>query len=206
MAKQTKPFVLEIKSSRRTSSTPAGQTRSIWGSFASDLKEKLAQEEQPVASAPASGHSLDPLDLDQTAAAEHNEATTLPSESQFIEKWAARKAEKPKAGAVDVIATFLARIERQKTLLAEFEADPAGFTSWRSAWFRKVPGGYGVGIGHDLIDAGGGLRYIVVETVHGISDFLDDLCHHAQTDMAFQRALKENRLQRASRRVGAGEL
>lgn len=203
MAKQTRPFILEIKSSRRTSSKPAGQTRSIWGSFASDLKQNLAQEDQPAASVAASGRCAEPFDLDQPAAAERNEATILPPESQFLEKWAAKKAEKPKAGASDDVATFLARIERQKTLLAEFEADPAGFTSWRSAWFRRVTGGFGVSIGYDLIDAGGGLRYIVVDTLHDVAVFLDDLAQHAQTDMNFQRALRESRLQRARRNVSA---
>ncbi|WP_240535507.1 hypothetical protein [Rhizobium freirei] len=127
----------------------------------------------------------------------------MPPKSDFIDKWAAKRAEKPKTGAADIVATFLMRIERQKTLLAEFAADPAGFTSWRSAWFRQVAGGFGIGIGYDLIDAGGGLRYIVVDTLQDVCEFLDDLGHHAQTDLKFQRALSENRLIRASRRIGA---
>lgn len=200
MAKQTKPFILEIKSSRRTKARPGDQVRSIWGAFASDLKQNLAEEEAPAASMTATGLVPAPSDLDQPAAAERNEAI-LPPESQFLAKWAAKKAEKPKAGAKDIVATFLQRVERQKKLLAEFEADPAGFASWRSAWFSKVTGGFGVGIGYDLIDAGGGLRYIVVDTLHDVSAFLDDLAEHAQTDMNFQRALRENRVQRAKRRL-----
>ena len=201
MAKQTKPFILEIKSSRRTRGRPADQVRSIWGTFASDLKQNLAEEEAPAVSMAATGEGPEPLDLDRPAATARNEATILPPESHFIEKWAAKKAEKPKAGATDIVATFLKRIERQKELLAQFEADPAGFTSWRSAWFSKVTGGFGVSIGYDLIDAGGGLRYIVVDTLHDVSAFLDDLAEHAQTDMNFQRALRENRVQRAKRRL-----
>ncbi|TIX87386.1 hypothetical protein BSK43_031290 [Rhizobium sp. P44RR-XXIV] len=203
MAKQTKPFVLEIKSSRRMRTRPAQQVKSIWGSFASDLKQSLAEKEEAAVSMAEHEHCTEVPDLVQAVAADHDETAISPSKSHFIEKWAAKRAEKPKAGAADMVATFLRRLERQKTLLAEFEADPSGFKSWRSAWFRKVNGGFGVSIGYDRIDAGGGLRYIVVETLRDVSEFLDDLGHHAQTDKNFQRALSESRSRRAGRRVGA---
>jgi hypothetical protein len=114
--------------------------------------------------------------------------------------------ESRKASTKDIIATYLTRIERQKKLLAEFEADPAGFSNRRPAWFRKVTEGFCVSIGYELIDAGGGLRFIVVDTLHDVAVFLDDLAQHAQTDMSFQIALRENRLQRAWSGAGAIEL
>ncbi|WP_244510137.1 hypothetical protein [Rhizobium sp. AC27/96] len=182
---------------------PAEQAKSIWGSFASDLKQSLAENEEPAVSAPVREHCTEVSDPVQAIAANHDEVSISPPRSGFVEKWAAKRAEKPKAGAADMVATFLRRLERQKTLLAEFEADPSGFNSWRSAWFRKVNGGFGISIGYDRIDAGGGLRYIVVETLRDVSEFLDDLGHHAQTDKNFQRALSESRSRRAGRRVGA---
>lgn len=204
MAKQTKPFILEIKNARRTRTRPAEPARSIWGNFASDLKQNLAEEEnEATASKAMSVNCPEPSDLEREIVAEHNEAPTSPSTPQFLEKWSAKRAERPKAGSTDIVAAFLRRIEQQKALLAEFEADPAGFASWRSAWFRKVPSGFGVSIGHDLIDAGEGLRYVVVDTLRDVSEFFDDLGHHAQTDINFQRALKENSQRRARRRDGA---
>ncbi|SCB46739.1 hypothetical protein GA0061102_10552 [Rhizobium miluonense] len=181
---------------------PAAQTKSIWGTFASELRQDLAEGEEPLVAATADADCSEPSDISLTATAEGDEPATLSPKSDFIEKWAAKRAEKPKAGAADIVAPFLMRIERQKALLAEFETDPAGFASWRSAWFRKVAGGFGISIGHDLIDAGGGLRYLVVDTLRDVCEFLDDLAHHAQTDSEFQRALSENRLVRSSRRLG----
>lgn len=202
MSKQTKPFIFEIKNSRRKKTASVEQPKSIWGTFASDLKQGLEPEyEEPVRSA-----TLAPLparsDLKPAAIADSDDTATLLPRSRFIEKWAAKKAEKPKAGPGDAVATFLARIERQKALLAEFQADPAGFKKWRSAWFREAMGGFGVSITHDAVDAGGGLRYIVVKTARDVAEFLEDLAQHAQTDVNFQRVLKENRLRRAARRVG----
>lgn len=200
MPKQTKPFIFEIKNSRRKKAGLVEQTKSIWGAFASDLKQSLVpeNEERIRSAAPAPG----PVPSELKPAIVADGVATLPPTSRFLEKWAARKAEKQKAGPGDAVAAFLARIEKQKALLAEFQADPAGFKKWRSAWFRKVTGGFGVSISYDAVDAGGGLRYIVVETVRDVAEFLDDLAQHAQTDMNFQRVLKENRLRRADRRVG----
>jgi len=206
MVKQTKPFILEIKSSRRTKAPPIEQKRSIWGAFASELKQDLAEGEVSSVDKAPSEHCPEPMDVGLPAAIEHEEMQDLPPASGFIEKWAAKRAEKPKAGAADIVAAFLSRIERQRELLAEFEADPAGFTNWRSAWFRKVAGGFGVSIGHDRIDAGNGLRYIVVDSLRDVHEFLDDLGQHVQTDDKFQRALKENRKLRSDRRTGASAL
>ncbi|KAA1177302.1 hypothetical protein FP026_25605 [Rhizobium tropici] len=202
MAKQTKPFIFEIKNSRRKKTGSVEQPKSIWGAFASDLKHGLVpeNEERVRSAAPAPGPV--PSELKPAVLADGDDAATLPPRSRFIEKWAARKAEKPKAGPGDAVATFLARIERQKALLAEFRAHPSGFKKWRSAWFREVTGGFGVSISYDAVDAGGGLRYLVVETAQDVAEFLDDLAQHAQTDVNFQRVLKETRLQRAARRVG----
>lgn len=202
MVKQTKPFVIEIKSSRRTKAKPVESARSIWGELAADLKQTLAmeQETQPSASQLADRAALPTSDSETVI--DHDEATAPRPAFQFLEKWIARKAEKPKAGTQGVVEAFLARLDQQKILLAEFQSDPDGFKRWRSAWFRKVTGGFGVSVSHDLIDAGGGLRYVVVDTLDGVSQFLEDLRHHAQTDVDFQRALAVNRMQRAARLTG----
>jgi len=202
MVKQTKPFIIEIKSSRRTKAKPVESARSIWGELAADLKQTLAleQETQPSASAPADCAAQPTPDSETVI--DHDEATASQPGFQFLEKWIARKAEKPKAGTQGVVEAFLARLDQQKILLAEFQSDPDGFKRWRSAWFRKVAGGFGVSVSHDLIDAGGGLRHVVVDTLDGVSQFLEDLRHHAQTDLDFQRALEANRRQRAARLAG----
>ncbi len=202
MAKQTKPFILEIKTSRRTKTKPAEQAKSIWGELASDLRQNLTKEQEVPEGSPVPESCPDQSDPVPAVATDSGQEAALPPGSQFLEKWIAKKAKRPKTGSQDVIATFLARIEQQKQLLAEYESDTAGFARWRSAWFRKVDGGFGVSISHDSVDAGGGLRYVVVDTVHDVSAFLDDLGHHAQTDTGFQRALSENRTQRAGRRSG----
>ncbi len=203
MAKQTKPFILEIKSSRRTKAKPIEQKKSIWGAFASELKQDLAEGEVPSIEVAVSEHCPASADADVNVASEQDETEDLPVTSEFLEKWAGRRAQKPKAGAADIVTTFLARIEKQKELLSEFETDPAGFTNWRSAWFRKVAGGFGVSIGHDRVDAGDGLRYIVVESLHDVHEFLNDLGEHVRTDDNFQRALKANQRLRSDRRTGA---
>lgn len=118
--------------------------------------------------------------------------------ANFLEKWSSKKAEKPKAGARNVVDTFRARVEEQKAYLEEYEQDIAGFKKWRSTWFQRVPGGFGVTVGRDSINAGSGLHYIVVESIKQVSEFLDDLAHHAEKDVSFQQALEKNRLRRVA--------
>lgn len=118
--------------------------------------------------------------------------------TNFLEKWSSRKANKPKAGSKTVIDTFRARVAEQKAFLEEYERDTAGFRKWRSTWFQRVPGGFGVTIGRDSINAGNGLNYVVVETLKDVAEFLDDLAHHAENDASFQHALEENRKRRAT--------
>lgn len=118
--------------------------------------------------------------------------------TDFIEKWSARKAEKPRAGARNVVETFRLRIAEQKDYLEAYERDPAGFNKWRSTWFQRVPGGFGVSIGRDAVSAGQGLSYVVVETAKEVAEFLDDLAQHAEQDLGFQKALEENRARRAA--------
>ncbi len=202
MVKQTKPFIIEIKTSRRTKAKPVESARSIWGELAADLKQTLAMEQETQASPSAQADCAERPAPDSAALIDHDEATAPQPGFQFLEKWIAKKAERPKAGSQGVVETFLARLDQQKTLLAEFQLDPDGFKRWRSAWFRKIAGGFGVSVSHDLIDAGGGLRYVVVDTLDGVSQFLEDLRHHAQTDLDFQRALEANRMQRAARLTG----
>jgi hypothetical protein len=118
--------------------------------------------------------------------------------TSFLEKWSARKSDKPKAGARSAVDAFRSRVAEQKAYLAEFEGDAAGFNKWRSTWFQRVPGGFGVTIGRDSIDAGQGLSYVVLETTAQVAEFLDDLLQHADHDVSFQRALEENRSRRAA--------
>jgi len=118
--------------------------------------------------------------------------------TNFLEKWSSKKAEKPKAGTRGAVDAFRARIVEQKAYLEEFERDAAGFNKWRSTWFQRVPGGFGVTIGRDAIDAGEGVNYVVVETVGLVAEFLDDLSAHADNDVAFQQALEGNRARRAA--------
>ena len=118
--------------------------------------------------------------------------------ANFLEKWSSKKAEKPKAGARNVVDTFRARVEEQKAYLEEYERDIAGFKKWRSTWFQRVPGGFGVTVGRDSVNAGAGLNYIVVESIKQVSEFLDDLAHHAEKDTGFQQALEKNRLRRVA--------
>jgi hypothetical protein len=118
--------------------------------------------------------------------------------TDFIEKWSARKAEKPRAGARNVVETFRLRIAEQKDYLEAYERDPAGFNKWRSTWFQRVPGGFGVSIGRDAVSAGQGLSYVVVETAKEVAEFLDDLAQHDEQDLGFQKALEENRARRAA--------
>ena len=118
--------------------------------------------------------------------------------TSFIEKWSAKKADKPKAGARNAVETFQVRVAQQKAYLEEYERDATGFKKWRSTWFQRVPGGFGVSIGRDAISAGEGLSYVVVETVKEVAEFLDDLAQHAEHDLGFQKALEENRSRRAA--------
>ncbi len=118
--------------------------------------------------------------------------------ASFIEKWSAKKADKPKAGARSAVETFQLRVAQQKAYLEEYERDAAGFKKWRSTWFQRVPGGYGVSVGRDAISAGQGLSYVVVETLKEVAEFLDDLAQHAEHDLGFQNALEENRSRRAA--------
>lgn len=118
--------------------------------------------------------------------------------TNFIEKWSARKADKPKGGARNVVETFRLRVAEQKNYLEEYERDPAGFRKWRSTWFQRVPGGFGVSVGRDALSTGNGLSYVVVETVGQVAEFLDDLAQHAEHDLDFQKALEENRARRAA--------
>lgn len=187
--------MLEIKNARRSKTGSADQAPSIWGKFAADLKqEPLEEQTTPVQS---TEHELRPEP--RTAVADRDEAVALPATSDFILKWAAKRAVRPKTGPTDVVTTFLRRIEQQKVLLADYQSDPDGFRKLRSAWFRKIPEGFGVRIGYDSIDAGGGLRYVVVDTIQAVAEFLEDLIHHAQTDAGFQRALTENHMRRGAR-------
>lgn len=119
--------------------------------------------------------------------------------TSFIEKWSAKKAEKPKAGTRNSVETFQLRVAEQKSYLEEYERDAAGFKKWRSTWFQRVPGGFGVSIGRDAVNAGEGLSYVVVETVKEVAEFLDDLAQHAEQDLGFQKALDDNRSRRAAR-------
>jgi len=89
-------------------------------------------------------------------------------------------------------------VAEQKAYLAEFESDAAAFNKWRSTWFQRAPGGFGVTISRDSIDAGQGLNYVVVETTAQVAEFLDDLLQHANNDVSFQKALEENRSRRAA--------
>ncbi len=118
--------------------------------------------------------------------------------ANFLEKWSSKKADKPKAGARNVVDTFRARVEEQKAYLEEYARDAAGFKKWRSTWFQRVPGGYGVTVGRDSINAGQGLSYIVVETVKDVAEFLEDLAYHAEKDVGFQQALEQNRRRRVA--------
>ncbi|MFB2567440.1 hypothetical protein [Rhizobium sp. IMFF44] len=118
--------------------------------------------------------------------------------TNFIEKWSARKADKPKAGARNVVETFRLRVAEQKDYLEAYERDPGGFNKWRSTWFQRVPGGFGVSVGRDAVSAGQGLNYVVVETVAQVAEFLDDLAQHAEQDPDFQKALEENRARRGA--------
>jgi hypothetical protein len=118
--------------------------------------------------------------------------------TNFLEKWSARKSDKPKAGARSAVDAFHLRIAEQSAYLVEFEADPAGFNKWRSTWFQRVAGGFGVTIGRDAIDAGQGLSYVVLETTAQVAEFLKDLDRHADEDVSFQKALEENRSRRAA--------
>lgn len=118
--------------------------------------------------------------------------------TDFLEKWSSKKADKPKAGTKTVIDTFRSRVAEQKAYLEEYERDAAGFRKWRSTWFQRVPGGFGVSIGRDSVNAGKGLSYVVVETLKDVAEFLDDLAHHAENDGGFQQALEENRKRRAA--------
>ena len=118
--------------------------------------------------------------------------------ANFLDKWSSKKAEKPKAGARNVVDTFRARVEEQKVYLEEYERDSAGFKKWRSTWFQRVPGGFGVTVGRDSVNAGSGLNYIVVESIKQVAEFLDDLAHHVEKDTGFQQALEKNRLRRVA--------
>ncbi len=118
--------------------------------------------------------------------------------ANFLEKWTSKKADKPKAGARNVVDTFRARVAEQKAYLEEYERDAAGFRKWRSTWFQRVPGGYGVTVGRDSINAGRGLSYVVVDTIKDVAEFLDDLAHHAEHDVGFQQALEQNRQRRVA--------
>ncbi|GES43635.1 hypothetical protein RsS62_28870 [Rhizobium dioscoreae] len=118
--------------------------------------------------------------------------------ANFLEKWTSKKADKPKAGARNVVDTFRARVAEQKAYLEEYERDAAGFKKWRSTWFQRVPGGFGVTVGRDSINAGRGLSYVVVDTVKDVAEFLDDLAFHAENDVGFQQALEQNRQRRVA--------
>ncbi len=118
--------------------------------------------------------------------------------TDFIGKWSGKKADKPKAGARNVVETFRLRVAEQKDYLEAYERDPAGFNKWRSTWFQRVPDGFGVSVGRDAVSAGQGLTYVVVETVAQVAEFLDDLAQHAEQDLGFQKTLEENRARRAA--------
>ncbi|MFT4000010.1 MAG: hypothetical protein QM684_07220 [Rhizobium sp.] len=118
--------------------------------------------------------------------------------ANFLDKWSSKKADKPKAGARNVVDTFRARVAEQKAYLEEYERDAAGFKKWRSTWFQRVPGGFGVTVGRDSVNAGHGLSYVVVEAVKDVAEFLDDLAYHAENDVGFQQALEQNRRRRVA--------
>lgn len=118
--------------------------------------------------------------------------------ANFLEKWTSKKADKPKAGARNVVDTFRARVAEQKAYLEEYERDAAGFKKWRSTWFQRVPGGFGVTVGRDSVNAGRGLSYVVVDTLKDVAEFLDDLTFHAEHDVGFQQALEQNRQRRVA--------
>ncbi|MBN8950716.1 MULTISPECIES: hypothetical protein [unclassified Rhizobium] len=118
--------------------------------------------------------------------------------ANFLEKWTSKKADKPKAGTRNVVDTFRARVAEQKAYLEEYERDAAGFKKWRSTWFQRVPGGFGVTVGRDSVNAGRGLSYVVVDGVKDVADFLDDLAHHAEHDTGFRQALEQNRQRRVA--------
>ncbi|AYG69101.1 MULTISPECIES: hypothetical protein [unclassified Rhizobium] len=118
--------------------------------------------------------------------------------ANFLDKWSSKKADKPKTGARNVVDTFRARVAEQKAYLEEYERDGSGFRKWRSTWFQRVPGGFGVTVGRDSINAGHGLSYVVVETVKDVAEFLDDLAYHAEKDVGFQQALEQNRQRRVA--------
>lgn len=118
--------------------------------------------------------------------------------ANFLDKWSSKKADKPKAGARNVVDTFRARVAEQKAYLEEYERDSAGFKKWRSTWFQRVPGGFGVTVGRDSVNAGHGLSYVVVEAVKDVAEFLDDLTYHAENDVGFQQALEQNRQRRVA--------
>lgn len=123
--------------------------------------------------------------------------------ANFLDKWIAKKADRPKVGTKNAVDTFQSRVAEQKAYLEEYERDAAGFKKWRSTWFQKVVGGFGVSVGRDSIDAGEGLSYVVVSSTKEVSEFLDDLAYHAEKDVGFQQALEENRLRRVARLSGA---
>lgn len=118
--------------------------------------------------------------------------------ANFLEKWTSKKADKPKAGARNVVDTFRARVAEQKAYLEEYERDTAGFKKWRSTWFQRVPGGFGVTVGRDSVNAGRGLSYVVVDAIKDVAEFLDDLAHHAEHDTGFRQALEQNRQRRVA--------
>jgi len=116
--------------------------------------------------------------------------------ANFLEKWSTKKATKPTPGAKNVVDVFRGRVAEQKAYLEEYERDTSGFSKWRSTWFQKVPGGFGVTVGRDSVDAGQGLSYVVVSSTSDVAEFLDDLAYHAENDVGFQQALEQNRLRR----------
>ncbi|TXI12619.1 MAG: hypothetical protein E6Q76_00630 [Rhizobium sp.] len=118
--------------------------------------------------------------------------------ANFLDKWSSKKADKPKAGARNVVDTFRARVAEQKAYLEEYERDATGFKKWRSTWFQRVPGGFGVTVGRDSVNAGHGLSYVVVDAVKDVAEFLDDLAYHAENDVGFQQALEQNRRRRVA--------
>ncbi len=118
--------------------------------------------------------------------------------ANFLEKWTSKKADKPKAGARNVVDTFRARVAEQKAYLEEYERDAAGFKKWRSTWFQRVPGGFGVTVGRDSVNAGRGLSYVVVDAIKDVAEFLDDLAYHAEHDAGFRQALEQNRQRRVA--------
>jgi hypothetical protein len=116
----------------------------------------------------------------------------------FLDKWSAKKAEKPKAGQKSTLDTFKGKIKEQQDLLAEYEGNKPAFKKWRSTWFQPVAGGFGISVGRDALDAGSGVNYVKVGTTAEVKEFLDDLRQHAETDKAFQETLEGNRQRRAA--------